>query len=196
MSSGSSRGKSRSSGRKRPRESNAFNAEDVLEGVDSLAEIERAKAAKTGNSLLTLEDLDIDNVKKEVISMDEEGVKRGIEDTFIQIAKSILDERGLSFDVPSRSSGNQLYVPELDRIVLKDKTALREFGNARNTRKVAIQTRIMQLIYEICSKRIHVTKRDLFYTDVKLFSHQNESDDVLDDVSMHSWNFLCLTKYS
>ena len=32
-------------------------------------------------------------------------------------------------------------------------------------------------------KRIHITKRDLFYTDVKLFVDQTESDGVLDDVA-------------
>jgi hypothetical protein len=33
------------------------------------------------------------------------------------------------------------------------------------------------------NKRIHVTKRDLFYTDVKLFEDQGQSDAVLDDLS-------------
>lgn len=32
-------------------------------------------------------------------------------------------------------------------------------------------------------KRIHITKRDLFYTDVKLFVDQSDSDGVLDDVA-------------
>jgi DNA topoisomerase VI subunit A len=32
-------------------------------------------------------------------------------------------------------------------------------------------------------KKIHITKRDLFYTDVKLFVDQAESDGVLDDVA-------------
>ena len=32
-------------------------------------------------------------------------------------------------------------------------------------------------------KRIHITKRDLFYTDVKLFVNQMDSDGVLDDVA-------------
>ena len=32
-------------------------------------------------------------------------------------------------------------------------------------------------------KGIHITKRDLFYTDVKLFTKQEESDAVLDDVA-------------
>ena len=33
------------------------------------------------------------------------------------------------------------------------------------------------------NKGIHITKRDLFYTDVKLFEKQNDSDAVLDDVA-------------
>ena len=35
--------------------------------------------------------------------------------------------------------------------------------------KTTVMTRILQLVHEICTKGIHVTKRDLFYTDVKLF---------------------------
>ena len=35
--------------------------------------------------------------------------------------------------------------------------------------KAVITTRILGLVHELCIKRIHVTKRDLFYTDVKLF---------------------------
>jgi DNA topoisomerase VI subunit A len=35
--------------------------------------------------------------------------------------------------------------------------------------KAAITTRILGLVHQLCLKRIHVTKRDLFYTDVKLF---------------------------
>jgi DNA topoisomerase VI subunit A len=72
--------------------------------------------------------------------------------------------------------------------VLKDNTSNREFndqsqarapGGARHARpdglrgqqvnKTTVMTRILQLVHEICTKGIHVTKRDLFYTDVKLF---------------------------
>ena len=38
-------------------------------------------------------------------------------------------------------------------------------------------------MHQVAGKRIHVTKRDLFYTDVKLFKKQEESDAVLDDVA-------------
>ena len=41
----------------------------------------------------------------------------------------------------------------------------------------------MQLLHAVLVKRIHITKRDLFYTDVKLFVNQMDSDGVLDDVA-------------
>jgi DNA topoisomerase VI subunit A len=62
-----------------------------------------------------------------------------------------------------------MYVPELDRIVLKDACGQRPFANTQTNRKAVITTRVLGLVHELCQKRIHVTKRDLFYTDVKLF---------------------------
>jgi meiotic recombination protein SPO11 len=74
--------------------------------------------------------------------------------------------------VPSRSKGNQVYVPELDRIVLKDSTSKRAFASLSTCKKSVITARVLSLIHELCLKRIHVTKRDLFYTDVNLFEDQ------------------------
>lgn len=59
----------------------------------------------------------------------------------------------------------------------------REFNDQAQVHKTTVMTRILQLVHEICTKGIHVTKRDLFYTDVKLFEDQKNSDAVLDDVS-------------
>ena len=59
-------------------------------------------------------------------------------------------------------------------------------------------TRILQIVHSLAISDIHVTKRDLFYTDVKLFQDQKQSDDVLDDVACMvgctrtSLNGLCL----
>ena len=75
------------------------------------------------------------------------------------------------------------YIPELDRIVLGDKFSERQFLNVSQARKTAITMRVFQLVHQVVAKRIHVTKRDLFYTDVKLFTKQEESDAVLDDVA-------------
>jgi len=86
-------------------------------------------------------------------------------------------------EIPSRASTNQIYVKEWDRIVLGKKRMGRNFMNVRESRKSAITLRVMQLLHAVLVKRIHITKRDLFYTDVKLFVDQTESDGVLDDVA-------------
>ena len=68
-------------------------------------------------------------------------------------------------------------MPELDRIVLKESASARPFASTATCRKAVITTRILQLVHELCVKRIHVTKRDLFYTDVKLFEVWYELQD-------------------
>ena len=96
-------------------------------------------------------------------------VRDEIESAIYQAAVTILAGSGFSFGVPSRAKGNQLYVPELDRIVLKDSLSQRPFASSATCRKAVITARILGLVHELCLKGIHVTKRDLFYTDVKLF---------------------------
>lgn len=130
----------------------------------------------------TLADLGITTVR-EVSDMAPEGVLFEIEKTILAAAGMILRGEGFSYQVPTRSATNQLYIAELDRIVLSDKVATRAFLNPREVRKTAITTRIMQLVHEVLSKGIHITKRDMFYTDVKLFRDQKDSDVVLDDVA-------------
>lgn len=92
-----------------------------------------------------------------------------MECVFLQIIQDIKAGRGFSFDVPSRSRTNQLYVPELDRIVLKDSVLHRPFGSAATNFKAVVMIRVLQQIMELCIQGINTTKRDLFYTDVKLF---------------------------
>jgi meiotic recombination protein SPO11 len=161
----------------------------VLQKVVALVEHAAANAKRPRK---TLSELGIDNVKHEVLDMNSDTVRANVERMIVEIADSILQGQGFSYSVPSRSSGNQLYVPELDRMVLKDKVSDREFASKKNARKAAITTRVLQLVHELSIKKIHVTKRDLFYTDVKLFQKQAETDDILDDVR---FLFLCFDYY-
>ena len=39
------------------------------------------------------------------------------------------------------------------------------------------------LLHKVLASNIHITKRDLFYTDVKLFVDQGESDAVFDNLA-------------
>lgn len=99
----------------------------------------------------TLAELGITSVR-EVSDMPPAGVLFQIEKLILQVADSIVKGEGFSFEVPTRSATNQLYIAELDRIVLSDKVAQRQFLNPREVRKTAITTRIMQLVHEVLSK--------------------------------------------
>lgn len=156
-----------------------FTANDVMRPVLALRDAMR----KQGKTATTLSDINIQGVLKEVLELGGIFVRRRIESALADVARSILDGRGFRYVVPTRSASNQLYVEELDRIVLKDKTSVRTFANTSTVRKTAITTRIMGLVWELCKKGIHTTKRDLYYTDVKLFRTQGESDEVLNDVA-------------
>ncbi|KAI5072792.1 hypothetical protein GOP47_0012898 [Adiantum capillus-veneris] len=151
----------------------------ILATIKALCKAEQAAEVQNRS----LADLHLPHAFKEVADLSPDSVVTEIEKCILSVAKSILAGHGFGFSVPSRSGANQLYVPELDRIVLKDKSSMREFANSSSVRKTAITTRILQLIHQLCIKQIHVTKRDLFYTDVKLFQDQGQSDAVLDDVS-------------
>lgn len=119
----------------------------------------------------------------EVQDLPSEEVSNKIEDVIVSIVAQIVSGNSFELSMPNRASSNQKYIEELDRIVLGDKVSKRQFLNTAHVRKTAITTRVLELVHEVLSKGIHITKRDLFYTDVKLFKDQSESDAVLDDVA-------------
>mmetsp|Transcript_835 Transcript_835/g.2397 ORF Transcript_835/g.2397 Transcript_835/m.2397 type:complete len:449 (-) Transcript_835:909-2255(-) len=120
----------------------------------------------------------------EVTEQTSNQVLEGIEVIALRIAHQVLlKHEGFSLDIPSRAASNQIYVKDWDRIVLGGKRSTRSFLNVKESRKSTITLRVMQLLHAVLAKRIHITKRDLFYTDVKLFVDQAESDGVLDDVA-------------
>ena len=153
--------------------------DDILRHVRAIKE----RMDKDDSKPLTLSSLNLADKYREVVDKNTQSVLADIERVVLGAAKSILEGNGLGFHVPSRSSNNQQYIQELDRIVLKDSESLRKFGNRGEVRKVAIMSKLMQLVYELCSKDITATKRDLFYSDVKLFKKQLDSDAALEDVT-------------
>ncbi|KAK9149734.1 hypothetical protein Scep_008491 [Stephania cephalantha] len=155
--------------------------QSILKTLQTLTK--SVRSASSSSKTLTLSDLSLSSSCREVSDVDLSSVQSSIERLVIRTALSILSNQGFAFDVPLRTSANQLYVPELDRIVLKDKTSSRPFASLSTVRKTTITARILQLVHQLCLKSIHVTKRDLFYTDVKLFQDQAQSDAVLDDVA-------------
>lgn len=140
---------------------------EILASLQKLHAECQAAAASSKN--LTLTDLNLAYSCREVTDLDPNSVTHSIERCVLEIAKSILSGNGFSFDVPSRSATNQMYVRELDRIVLREKSSARPFASLSTVRKATVTARVLSLVYGVLQRNIHVTKRDLFYTDVKLF---------------------------
>ncbi|GMI38491.1 hypothetical protein TrCOL_g8178 [Triparma columacea] len=163
-------------------------AEDATEVLAKVRELRKKtaaiieKEAKKEESADDYGDFDPSSMLK-VEDLDTGAVAEKIESIAQRIAKDVMEGRGYTFTVPSRASSNQHYVKSLDRIVLGGNKGTRTFSSVSEVRKTTITARCMQLIHNILGKGIHITKRDLFYTDVKLFVKQAESDGVLDDLS-------------
>lgn len=120
----------------------------------------------------------------EVKDLDTVEVSDRIEQLVVNIVTQIMNgKNAFDLDIPSRAASNQKYIEGLDRVCLGDKVSKRSFLNTAHVRKTAITTRVIELCHEVLAKQIHITKRDLFYTDVKLFQDQLQSDAVLDDVA-------------
>ena len=125
----------------------------------------------------------LEGVTRQVEEMDDDRVANAIEAQMVATLQSIMAGNGFSYSVPSGSANNTMYVKELDRIVLKDKMTERLFGSLSSVRKTAMMTRVLELVRQLCKKGIHVTKRDLFYTDVKLFTKQTDSDECIEEAA-------------
>ena len=70
----------------------------------------------------------------QVVDKDADAVLDEVEAAIFLVAQSILAGQGFSYAIPSRAKGNQLYVPEIDRIVLKDSASARPFANTSTCR--------------------------------------------------------------
>jgi hypothetical protein len=154
--------------------------------ADDLRNNMSPKKTKNAGTAITTVSPFSDEIPSDIVEVDELStteVLEGIEGIALTITQQVLARKGFSMEVPSRAGTNQIYVKEWDRIVLGGKKTTRNFMNVRESRKSAITLRVMQLLHAVLTKRIHITKRDLFYTDVKLFVDQAESDGVLDDVA-------------
>lgn len=168
----------------------AFNLKDDDSDDESYQEDGKLPAASSGTSIKKRRVGEVKSIKSvdasdivEVAEMSSTEVLEGIEAVAVKIMHQVLNKQGFTMEIPSRAASNQVYVPELDRIVLGNKRGTRSFLSVKEARKSAITTRVLQLIHSVLRKRIHITKRDLFYTDVKLFVDQAESDGVLDDIA-------------
>jgi hypothetical protein len=137
-----------SASRKRPVVPLAKDADVVLKRVRKLRD-ELVRKAEVNISAADEKPLPIGVPSDilEVAELSNAQVIEGMEAIATRIATQVLHKRGLSLEVPSRASSNQIYVKDWDRIVLGGKKSTRSFLNVREARKTAVTIRVMQLLH-------------------------------------------------
>ena len=101
------------------------------------------------------------------------------EDVFNQIMK----DGTASFAIPSRSSKNIVYDEEHDLLLLGEQLTQRQFHSLASVLDATRLIRIMELTNQTLEKDIHVTKREIYYSDPNLFKEQKYSDKSIEDMS-------------
>ncbi len=88
-----------------------------------------------------------------------------------------------SIELPSRSSSNIIWDEENDLLLLGKQIMEKQFHSLTSVADITRLMRVLEVVTELLNEDLHATKREVFYTDVNLFSEQKNSDKSIEDVS-------------
>ncbi|MFX1257627.1 MAG: hypothetical protein ACFFAN_07205 [Promethearchaeota archaeon] len=88
-----------------------------------------------------------------------------------------------SIFLPSRASSNIIWDEENDLLLLGKQIIEKQFHSLTSVADITRLMRVLEIVTELLIKGIHATKREIFYTDVKLFGEQKNSDKSIEDVA-------------
>ncbi|QEE14333.1 hypothetical protein DSAG12_00146 [Promethearchaeum syntrophicum] len=112
----------------------------------------------------------------------DEGINR-INNLTQELCDTIMHNGSAVLKIPSRSNKNIIYDQTLDLLLLGNKLTSKNLLSLTSVIDTTRLMRVLELVYELLSKDIHATKREIFYGDVNLFQDQKNSDASIEDVS-------------
>jgi meiotic recombination protein SPO11 len=89
-----------------------------------------------------------------------------------------------SIQLPSRSGSNIIWDEENDLLLLGQQLQEKQFHTLTSVADITRLMRILEIIHELLVKDLHATKREVYYTDVKLFNEQKVSDKSIEDAAI------------
>ena len=122
------------------------------------------------------ETIKIDNLRRKEI------LKRLYELTD-SIIEKIYDTGRPTIQLPSRASTNIIWDEENDLILLGKQIQEKAFHSLTSVADITRLMRVLEIVNELLMKDLHATKREIFYSDVKLFSEQKNSDKSIEDLA-------------
>lgn len=88
-----------------------------------------------------------------------------------------------SIFLPSRTSANIIWDEENDLLLLGKQIMEKQFHTLTSVVDITRLMRVLEKVNELLVKDLHATKREIFYSDVKLFTEQKNSDKSIEDVA-------------
>ena len=99
------------------------------------------------------------------------------------VLKKIYDTGRPSIQLPSRSSSNIIWDEENDLLLLGKQIMEKQFHSLTSVADITRLMKVLEKVNELLMKDLHATKREIFYSDVKLFQDQKNSDKSIEDVA-------------
>src|SRR5271157_940513 len=100
------------------------------------------------------------------------------------IVSQILATGRPTVNIPKRSASNIIFDEKNDLLLLGQQTSSKSFQSLSSVTDITQLMRVVQIIHDLVTGHQHSTKREVFYTDVKLFQKdQGNSDAAIEDAS-------------
>ncbi|MFX1301920.1 MAG: hypothetical protein ACFE9X_01040 [Promethearchaeota archaeon] len=114
--------------------------------------------------------------------------RKNVLDRLYKLVDNVIDKINKtgrpSIKLPSRSSSNIIWDEENDLLLLGQQLQEKQFHTLTSVADITRLMRILEIVHELLVKDLHATKREVFYTDVKLFDEQKISDKSIEDAAI------------
>jgi meiotic recombination protein SPO11 len=98
-----------------------------------------------------------------------------------KILDKIYENGKPTIELPSRTSSNIIWDEENDILLLGKQIVEKQFHSLTSVADITRLIKTLEIVHELLTKNIHATKREIFYSDVKLFADQKNSDKSIED---------------
>jgi meiotic recombination protein SPO11 len=106
-----------------------------------------------------------------------------IYDLVEKVISKIYENGKPTIELPSRASSNIIWDEENDLLLLGKQIMEKQFHSLSSVADITRLMRVIEIVDELLVKDIHATKREIYYTDVKLFGDQKNSDKSIEDAA-------------
>jgi meiotic recombination protein SPO11 len=126
------------------------------------------------------------NLPPETIQIDDLSRKKALKRLYAltdSIIEKIYATGRPTIELPSRTSANIIWDEENDLLLLGKQLQEKQFHSLSSVADITRLMRVLEAVNELLVKDLHATKREIFYSDVKLFGEQKNSDKTIEDIA-------------